>query len=52
MKTFRSLGPGESIYKVGTMGEIVGVTFQSYYAYASLTIGLKAEDQAPETCGK
>ncbi len=29
---FRPLGPGESVYKVGTMGESVGLTFKEYYA--------------------
>lgn len=31
-KTFRQLSPGESVYKVGTMGDSIGLTFKGYYA--------------------
>jgi hypothetical protein len=49
-KTVYTLGPGQSVLKVGTMGEAVGLTFSSYDSVPGFW--LDAKDLGSLTCVK
>lgn len=51
-KQFRSLGPGETIFKVGVMGESIGLTFYDLYSYTKPDYWLDARESTKITCVK